>query len=138
MTQLFFDVDAYDKFEATLRSHERCAFKDIPIIPGLMPIQSYQILKRTTKLSHAKLPEDIEKRLDAVRRDDEMVKKVGVDIVSEIVEKVKEIKGRTPGPRGFHFYTLNLEKAVSFVLERTKLIPASSPPADDEIAVEEM
>jgi methylenetetrahydrofolate reductase (NADPH) len=139
MTQLFFDVEAYDKFERTLREHESGVFKDIPIIPGLMPIQSYQILKRTAKLSHAKLPEDIEHRLDVVRRDDEMVKKVGVDIVCEIVEKVKEIKSRTPGPRGFHFYTLNLEKAVSFVLERTKMIPASStPPSEDDFAVVDM
>lgn len=138
MTQLFFDVEAYDKFETTLRNHPSGAFKDIPIIPGLMPIQSYQILKRTTKLSHARLPESIVKRLDEVKSDDEMVKKVGVDIVSEIVERVKEIKSRTPGPRGFHFYTLNLEKAVAFILERTKLIPASSPPSDDESAILEM
>jgi methylenetetrahydrofolate reductase (NADPH) len=138
MTQLFFDVEAYDKFETTLRSHPSGAFKDIPIIPGLMPIQSYQILKRTTKLSHAKLPENIIKRLDEVKSDDEMVKKVGVEIVSEIVETVKEIKSRTPGPRGFHFYTLNLEKAVAFILERTKLIPASSPSNGDESAIIEM
>jgi methylenetetrahydrofolate reductase (NADPH) len=138
MTQLFFDVEAYDKFETTLRNHPSGAFKDIPIIPGMMPIQSYQILKRTTKLSHARLPENIVKRLDEVKGDDEMVKRVGVDIVSEVVETVKEIKSRTPGPRGFHFYTLNLEKAVAFILERTKLIPASSPPSDDESAILEM
>lgn len=138
MTQLFFDVEAYDKFETTLRSHPSGVFKDIPIIPGMMPIQSYQILKRTTNLSHAKLPENIIERLDEVKRDDEMVKKVGVDIVSEIVETVKEIKSRTPGPRGFHFYTLNLEKAVAFILERTKLIPASSPSSGDESAIVEM
>jgi methylenetetrahydrofolate reductase (NADPH) len=135
MTQLFFDVEAYDHFEKTLRNHPSKAFKDIPIIPGIMPIQSYQILKRTTKLSHTKLPESIVKILDAVRGDDEMVKKVGVDIVSEIVERVKEIKGGTPGPKGFHFYTLNLEKAVSFILERTHLIPAALSPSDDDIAV---
>jgi methylenetetrahydrofolate reductase (NADPH) len=138
MTQLFFDVDAYDKFETILRSHPSGAFKDIPLIPGMMPIQSYQILKRTTKLSHAKLPEHIIRRLDEVKGDDEMVKKVGVDIVSEIVETVKEIKSRTQGPRGFHFYTLNLEKAVAFILERTKLIPASSPSNGDESAIIEM
>lgn len=138
MTQLFFDVEAYDKFERMLREHPSGVFKEIPIIPGMMPIQSYQILKRTTKLSHAKLPADITRRLDEVKKDDEMVKKVGVDIVSEIVEKVKEIKRRTPGPYGFHFYTLNLEKAVSFILERTRLIPASSPSSDDDFALVEM
>jgi methylenetetrahydrofolate reductase (NADPH) len=125
MTQLFFDVEAYDEFEKRLREHESGVFKSMPIIPGMMPIQSYQMIKRTTKLSHARLPPDIMSRLDSVRGDDEMVKKVGVDIVSEIVTHIKH--NSSPGPRGFHFYTLNLEKAVAFILERTNLIPSSPP-----------
>ncbi|KAK4239654.1 hypothetical protein C8A03DRAFT_13961 [Achaetomium macrosporum] len=132
MTQLFFDIEAYKRFETTLREHPSGAFKDIPILPGLMPIQSYQMIKRTTKLSHAKIPDALMARLDAVKGDDEKVKEVGVDIVSEIVEQIREIKSRTAGPRGFHFYTLNLEKAVSFIVERTGLI---SPPTPDEEAI---
>ncbi|KAI1076283.1 MTHFR-domain-containing protein [Whalleya microplaca] len=133
MTQLFFDTEAYDKFERTLRDHPSGAFKTIPIIPGLMPIQSYGMIKRTTKLSHAQIPDAVMGRLDAVRKDDEKVKNVGVDILSEIVERVKEIKSRTSSPRGFHFYTLNLEKAVSFILERTHLIPPGTPDGDEAI-----
>lgn len=131
MTQLFFDVKAYDGFEKTLREHASGVFKAMPIIPGMMPIQSYQMIKRTTKLSHARLPQDIMARLDSVRGDDEKVKRVGVDIVSEIVDHIK--KEPNPGPRGFHFYTLNLEKAVAFILERTNLIPVS--PLDNEFAI---
>ncbi|PQE28080.1 methylenetetrahydrofolate reductase protein [Rutstroemia sp. NJR-2017a WRK4] len=134
MTQLFFDVEAYDHFEKRLREHPSGAFKDIPIIPGMMPIQSYQMIKRTTKLSHAKLPTDIVTRLDTVKGDDEMVKKVGVDILSEIVEHIKVTKSQYSGPRGFHFYTLNLEKSVSFILERTNLIPEATD--DDSEALE--
>ena len=133
MTQLFFDVDAYDRFERRLRDHESGLFKTLPIIPGMMPIQSYQMIKRTTKLSHAKMPSKIMERLDVVKGDDEMVKKVGVDILSEIVTHIKN--SPSPQPRGFHFYTLNLEKAVSFILERTKLIPYS--PTDIECAITE-
>ena len=133
MTQLFFDIKAYDKFEKTLREHPSGAFKSIPILPGLMPIQGYQMIKRTTKLSHAKIPEDIMARLDTVKGDDEKVKMVGVDILSDLIEQIKEVKSRTPGPKGFHFYTLNLEKAVSFILERTGLIPDI--PNDNEVAV---
>ncbi|KAK2032106.1 methylenetetrahydrofolate reductase [Colletotrichum zoysiae] len=133
MTQLFFDIKAYEKFENTLKEHPSGAFKDIVLLPGLMPIQSYQMIKRTTKLSHAKVPDNLMARLDAVKGDDEKVKQVGVDILSELVEQVKEVKSRTPGPKGFHFYTLNLEKAVSFILERTGLIPDHS--FEDEEAV---
>lgn len=133
MTQLFFDIKAYDKFETTLREHPSGAFKNIIIIPGLMPIQNYQMIKRTTKLSHARLPDELMERLEEVKKDDEKVKQVGVDILSELVEQIREIKSRIPGPRGFHFYTLNLEKAVSFILERTNLIPPDTP--DNEQAV---
>ncbi|OCK97168.1 methylenetetrahydrofolate reductase 2 [Cenococcum geophilum 1.58] len=121
MTQLFFDVEAYGRFEKLLRTHPSGVFKTIPIIPGLMPIQSYQILRRTTKLSHAKLPPDIFARLNAVKGDDELVKQIGVDILSEIIERVKKTQGT--GKKGFHFYTLNLEKAVAHILERCHLIP---------------
>ncbi|RAL66172.1 hypothetical protein DID88_005844 [Monilinia fructigena] len=106
MTQLFFDVDAYDKFEQILRDHPSGAFKNIPIIPATRNFL-----------------QNIITRLDEVRGDDEMVKKVGVDILSEMVEHLKSTKSQYLGPRGFHFYTLNLEKAVSFILERTDLIP---------------
>ncbi|KAI3335039.1 methylenetetrahydrofolate reductase 2 [Ustulina deusta] len=131
MTQLFFDTDTYGKFERKLREHPSGAFKTIPIIPGLMPIQSYQMIKRTTKLSHARIPDGIMARLDAVKKDDEKVKNVGVDILCEIVEQVKDIQSRTPGPKGFHFYTLNLEKAVSFIVERAHLI--SSTPEEEAV-----
>lgn len=134
MTQLFFDINAYDKFETTLREHPSGAFKDIIIIPGLMPIQNYQMIKRTTKLSHARIPDELMARLEDVKKDDEKVKLVGVDILSELVEQVREIKRARPGPKGFHFYTLNLEKAVSFILERTDLIPPDTPEDDQAVA----
>lgn len=129
MTQLTYDLDAYRKFEDTLRNHESGVFKKIPIIPGLMPIQSYNILTRVTKLSHARIPPEVFSRVEAVKTDDEAVKRVGVDIVSELVEGIKEIP--CPTPRGFHFYTLNLEKSVSFVLERCDLIPPSTEVSDE-------
>ena len=135
MTQLFFDKAAYERFETTLVGHPSGAFKDIAIIPGLMPIQNYQMIKRTTKLSHARIPDVLMDRLEAVKKDDEQVKSVGVDIISELVQQVKEIKSRTQPnrPKGFHFYTLNLEKAVSFIIERTSLILP-----EEETAVVEM
>ncbi|CAK7240208.1 MAG: methylenetetrahydrofolate reductase 1 [Sporothrix thermara] len=134
MTQLFFDQAAYARFEQVLLEHPSGAFKDVPIIPGLMPIQNYQMIKRTTKLSHARIPDALLARLDAVKKDDEQVKSVGVDIISELVEQVKEIKNRTRAdkPKGFHFYTLNLEKAVSFIIERTQLIPPVTPDDEEE------
>ncbi|EEH33241.1 methylenetetrahydrofolate reductase [Paracoccidioides lutzii Pb01] len=129
MTQLIYDLEAYKRFEEMLRNHESGVFKTIPIIPGLMPIQSYHILTRTTKLSHAKVPPDIMARVEEVKADDEAVKQIGIDILCEIVNGIKKLP--CPGPRGLHFYTLNLEKAVAFIVERCSLIPASSEPSSD-------
>lgn len=131
MTQLFYDLSAYLKFEKALREHESGVFTDIPIIPGLMPIQSFDILKRTTKLSHAKLPIELLERLEGVKGDDEAVKQVGVDAVSEIVEGIQGVK--SSGPRGFHFYTLNLEKAVGYIVERCRLIPPGKDDMDEPV-----
>ncbi|KAI5365219.1 Putative methylenetetrahydrofolate reductase, FAD-linked oxidoreductase [Septoria linicola] len=140
MTQLFYDVEAYHSYEKRLRGHKSGLFKKIPIIPGLMPVQSYQILRRTTKLSHASLPHELLKRFEAVKGDDEAVKRVGLDVLSEIVESMKH--SEFTGPRGFHFYTLNLEKVVAQILERNNLIPPSTPTIevnlhDQAVAVEE-
>lgn len=129
MTQLFYDLDAYLRFEKLLRKHESGVFANIAIIPGLMPIQSFEMLKRITKLSHAKLPAELLERLEGVAGDDEAVKRVGVDAVSEIVEGIK--KAGLKSPQGFHFYTLNLEKAVGYILERCRLISLDSDDVDE-------
>lgn len=133
ISQLFFDVGKYIDYEKSLRNDSSGVFQDIVIIPGLMPIQSYHILRRTTKLSHASLPPDILSRLDDVKGDDSKVKDVGVDILTEMIGKLKEAMPNCQA-RGFHFYTLNLEKAVSFVLERSNLIPPQKKTAFSEVA----
>lgn len=131
MTQLTYDIEAYTRFESLLRNHESGVFKTIPIIPGLMPIQNYQTLTRVTKLSHVQIPPNIQSRVEAVKADDEKVKRVGVDILSEIVTDIKGLP--CPGPRGLHFYTLNLEKSVAFIVERCGLIPApTESPSENE------
>lgn len=136
MTQLFYDVEAYRRYEQTLREHESGVFKTIPIIPGLMPVQSWQILKRTTKLSHASIPGDTLKRLEAVKGNDEAVKTEGIKIMAEMVGKIGALPN--PGPRGYHFYTLNLEKVVTQVLEQCNLIPELQTNGEHATAEEEI
>lgn len=134
MTQLFYDAERYLDFEALLRNDPSGVFKDITILPGLMPIQSYTILRRTTKLSNATLPQSIQERLEGIKGDDAKVKKVGIEILSEIIDRLcTGLPNPDRRPQGFHFYTLNLEKVVSFVLERCGLIPAH----DEDAIVEE-
>ena len=129
MTQLFYDIQPYLKYEKMLREHESGIFAQMPIIPGLMPLQSYEILMRTTKLAHAKVPPELLHKLEGVKGDDEAVKQAGVEALHDIVEGIRNVK--TKGPKGFHLYTLNLEKAVSSLVERCNLIPPD--PDDNQI-----
>lgn len=130
MTQLTYDLNAYTKYESLLRNHESGAFKTIPIIPGLMPVHSYKILTRVTKLSHVQIPPHILTKIEQYKYDDDAVKRIGVDVITDIVQGIKKLA--SPGSRGFHFYTLNLEKTVSFILERCNLIPSYSEEAIEE------
>ena len=67
------------------------------------------------------MPEKLLQRLEPIKADDEAVKEAGVDAMTEMIASIKNVGSR--GPRGFHFYTLNLEKAVGWILEKSKLIP---------------
>ena len=126
MTQLTYNLDAYSNYQQRLRDYEdsdgKKMFARIPIIPGVLPIQSYQVIKRISKLSHAKIPNAIAERIEEVKTDDDAVKKVGVDIVSELVEGIKALPQPPELARVVHFYTLNLEKSVAFIAERCGLI----------------
>jgi methylenetetrahydrofolate reductase (NADPH) len=118
MTQLFFDAATFASFRAALRGADtEGILEKVPLIPGLLPVQSYQSVRRVTTLAHATLPKSVFARLDAVRADDGEVKRVGVDILAELVAEL-----RRDGVRGFHFYTLNLEKAVTQIVERGGLV----------------
>ena len=136
MTQLTYDIDAYAKYERILRNFKdnqgNAVFEHIPIAAGIMPIQSASTLNRITKLSHARLPSSISDRISQVKNDDEAVQKVGIDILSELVEGIKDLPRPKTVPRGFHFYTLNLEKTVTFILERSDLIPPVREPSPEE------
>lgn len=123
MTQLFYDPHVFLRLEKMLREHESGVFRTMPIIPGLMPVQGYQILKRTAKLSHAIIPSEVSNWLEAMKHDDGLVKEEGIKVLSQIITTIK----RTPSsqPRGFHFYTLNLEKSVARIIERCQLVPST-------------
>lgn len=117
ITQLFFDLDKFLEFEKLLQSSP--VLSKIPLIPGLMPITTYQVFSRATKLSHASIPDSIHKQLlTASIKDDDHVKTIGVDILTDIIDKIN--KGTNGRVKGFHFYCLNLEKAVASIVNESE------------------
>lgn len=107
LTQFFYEPAVFLSFR------DKCiaAGITVPIIPGMMPIQSYSSFQKMTSFCKTKVPEHIWADLAPVREDDEAAKLYGVKLCTEMCRVLVEA-----GVKGFHFYTLNLEKSVTMVL----------------------
>lgn len=127
ITQMFYDVDKFLEFEQLLRNHSSPLLQKITIIPGLMPINTFQSFVRASRLSHASIPPALLESFNAIPKgDDERVKLLGVEVLSKIITTIfQKTEGRV---NGFHFYSLNLEKSVAKIIEQCPVlfIPSSS------------
>ncbi|EDK37403.2 hypothetical protein PGUG_01501 [Meyerozyma guilliermondii ATCC 6260] len=136
ITQLFYDVDKFMHYQKLLSSSPK--LKNIPLIPGLMPITTYKVFTRASKLSHSSIPHEIESQLQNTSSDDNAVKSIGIRIITDMVD---QINNRSNGAiRGYHFYCLNLEKAVASVLDQSAVLrpimeaPTNTISHDDAVA----
>jgi len=113
VTQLFFDLDEYRDFL------QLCAEAGItcPIIPGILPIISYDRFQKFTEFTGIKVPNRIKKALEPIKSDDEKVRAFGVDLCASMCRELFEI-----GAPGLHFYTLNLESSVTEILQEINLL----------------
>jgi len=113
ITQLFFDNAHY--FDFVQRARE--AGVTVPIIPGVMPITSFEGVKRMTTLSAAALPEDLERELEARKDDPEAVAELGVSYAT--LQSAELLAGGAPG---VHFITLNRSPATRAILAVLRLM----------------
>ena len=109
ITQYFYNADAYFRFVDDVRR----LGVEIPIIPGVMPISNFSQLRRFSEQCGAEIPRWIGKRMQAYGDDAEAVRAFGADVVAALCERL--IAGGAPS---LHFYTLNLAKPTSAVLQR--------------------
>ncbi len=99
ITQYFYNPDAYLRF---VESCEGMGL-DIPIIPGIMPINNYSQLARFSQSCGAEIPRWLRKRMESFGEDDpESARAYGLDVVTELCSRLLEI-----GAPGLHFYTMN-------------------------------
>lgn len=111
-TQFFFDVDRYFVLVEALRS----AGSQLDIYPGILPITNAAQLRRMAELSGTPLPQSVIERVEAVESDVAEVRKVGIDIASEICA---ELLSR--GVPGLHFYTMNSAASTLEIVKRIGL-----------------
>jgi methylenetetrahydrofolate reductase (NADPH) len=103
VTQFFFRLDDYLGLVDDLA--ERGIHK--PVVPGIMPITNLRAVSRMAELSGCAVPEEVVGRLTAVGDDAEAVRRVGVEMATELCQQLLE--ERAPG---LHFYTLNRSTAT--------------------------
>lgn len=109
ITQYFFNIDAYFRF---VESCETMGIT-IPVVPGIMPITNFSSLARFSDACGAEIPRWLRKRLQAYGDDMESIKAFGVDVVSDMCQRL--LDGGAPG---LHFYTLNQAEATLKIWER--------------------
>jgi methylenetetrahydrofolate reductase (NADPH) len=115
ITQLFYDARDFLEFEDYLRNKRGVK---VPIVPGILPFLSTEQIKRFTSLCGAKLSEELCRKLEALAGDDESVRKLGVEVCSNICRELLD-----HGVPGIHFYCLNRVPSCTEIMYNLKLVP---------------
>ncbi|QDT38601.1 methylenetetrahydrofolate reductase [NAD(P)H] [Stratiformator vulcanicus] len=114
-TQLFFVNDSFFRF----RDQARAVGIDRPMIAGIMPITSFERIKKITAMCGAIFPVDLAKSLESVKDDDEAQFEIGVD---HAIKQCRELI--EAGIPGIHFYVLNKSQAAERILGALDVAPA--------------
>ena len=112
ITQFFFNADAYERFV----EDSRRLGADIPVVPGIMPITNASGIIRFADSSGAEIPRWIRLRLQSFGDDAASIKAFGLDVVTELCERLLRI-----GVPGLHIYTMNAATAPLEICRRLGL-----------------
>lgn len=112
ITQYFYNADAYFRFI------EECEAMniEIPIVPGIMPINKFSQLARFSDACGAEIPRWIRKKLEGYGDDNASVRAFGLDIVTDLCDRLLRA-----GAPGLHFYTLNSAGLTTTIWQRLGL-----------------
>ncbi|KAJ6172318.1 Methylenetetrahydrofolate reductase 1 [Penicillium chermesinum] len=119
ITQMFYDAENFIEWV------KKCRAKGItvPIIPGIMPIQTYAAFIRRSNWTKVRVPPEWMAELEPVKNDDAAVRDIGKRLIAEMCRKLL-----ASGINHLHFYTMNLAQATKLVLEELGLAPSDGSP----------
>ena len=112
ITQYFYNADAYFRFVDACES----ANINIPIVPGIMPINKFTQLARFSDTCGAEIPRWLRKKMEGYGDDIASIHEFGLDVVTELCGRLLNA-----GAPGLHFYTLNSAKLTSTIWQRLGL-----------------
>lgn len=126
ITQLFFTPESFITFVDDCRKRGI----HVPIIPGILPIQTYDSLRNIQDLSKVKPPDHIRQKIESIKNDskylkerekDDAIRRFGVEHATEMCREILS----SGVSCGLHFYTLNRELATLEILKNLGLIESS-------------
>ncbi|SDH10073.1 methylenetetrahydrofolate reductase [NAD(P)H] [Nitrosomonas sp. Nm132] len=112
ITQFFYNADAYFHFVDMCEA----ANLNVPIVPGIMPINKFSQLVRFADTCGAEIPRWIRKKLEGYGDDIASIHAFGLDVVTDLCEQL--LKAGAPG---LHFYTLNSAVLTTKIWQRLGL-----------------
>jgi methylenetetrahydrofolate reductase (NADPH) len=114
MTQFFFDNDHYFRY----LDHVRARGIEIPIVPGILPVQNFKQTKNFAARCGASVPDWLAERFDGLDDDAATRKLIAAAVAAE---QVTDLVDR--GVTDFHFYTMNRADLVYAVCHLLGLRP---------------
>ena len=115
-TQMFYDADMFVGWVKAARA----AGITVPIVPGIMPIQTWNGFQKAASLAKITIPQFFLDELEPHKNNDEKVRELGTKLVANLC---RQILAADIGIKGLHFYTMNLEKGCRMLLEELNLVP---------------
>ena len=114
ITQLFFDVREYESLVCSLRA----AGLETPVIPGILPIQSFDSLRRVLSLCGANIPGKLYLELEAAHNEGgvEAVREAGLRFAVRQIRQLLDC-----GAPGIHLYSLNKSEMCLRLVEEAGL-----------------
>lgn len=110
-TQLFFDNADYLAYVARARAAGVAA----PILPGILPVRSLKQVRNFCALSKARLPRELEARLEACGEDEAAQLRVGLDWAEAQIAGLL-----AAGAPGVHLYIVNRSDTAQELLGRLR------------------
>ncbi len=104
MTTFFFEVDSYLRMRDEL-TELGCT---TPVVAGVMPFISVPGTRRMSAMNGTHIPDPLQARMDAVDGDPEAVRRLGVEVATELCERLLD-----EDVSGLHLYSMNKADSVT-------------------------
>lgn len=118
VSPMFYDVDVFLGFVKDVRA----LGIEVPILPGIMPIQDYAWWDKTTKMAKTIVPPFVHQGLEPIKEDPAKVLAYGIQLAVQMCQHLVNNDIRC-----FHLYSMNNDKSIPEILRGLKWNKESPP-----------